>query len=237
MKRSDSTVGHNVEVSREGFRLFEVADLDALVALYGKRAEIWHPEGWPEPGPTTGRGAIRRQFQTLREGWSEHQVIVEQIEGRDDWVVARVRWQARGGESGADVELTLLRRVAVRGRADRRGPLLLGARGRAGRGGLVRHLRAGSRSRRSSSPSTVADRGHLRVQEGPVDRQLARCRRRSPCGRRPRPPCRPCAARRECVVGTKLSGQSGCGFGSPNARRQTGVDQRVGDEPAGSGGA
>ena len=106
MKRSDSTVEHNVEASREGFRLFEVADLDALVALYGKRAEIWHPEGWPEPGPTTGRGAIKRQFQALREGWSEHHVIVEEIEGREDWVVARVRWQARGGESGADVELT-----------------------------------------------------------------------------------------------------------------------------------
>jgi ketosteroid isomerase-like protein len=98
-------VGRNVEASREGFRLFEVADLDALVLLYSERAELWHPEGWPEPGPTTGRRAIKRQFATLREPWEEHKVVVEEIEGRDDWVVARVRWQARGGESGADVEL------------------------------------------------------------------------------------------------------------------------------------
>jgi ketosteroid isomerase-like protein len=102
---AQATVQRNVEISREGFRLFEIADMDALVALYGKRAEIWHPEGWPEPGPTSGRRAIRRQFEALREGWSEHHVIVEEIEGRGDWVVARVTWQARGGVSGADVEV------------------------------------------------------------------------------------------------------------------------------------
>jgi ketosteroid isomerase-like protein len=100
-----ATVRRNVEMSREGFRLFEIADLDALIALYRKDAEIWHPEGWPEPGPTTGHRAIRRQFEALREGWEEHHVIVEQIEGRDDWVVARVTWQARGGTSGAGVEV------------------------------------------------------------------------------------------------------------------------------------
>jgi ketosteroid isomerase-like protein len=104
-QRGSDAAAANVERSREGFRLFEVADLDGLVALYGKHAELFHPDGWPEPGPTVGRGAIKRQFQTLREGWTEHRVIVEQIEGRGDWVVARVRWQARGGGSGADVEV------------------------------------------------------------------------------------------------------------------------------------
>lgn len=105
-KQAAAAAQRHIEISREGFRLFEVADLDGLVALYGKHAELWHPEGWPEPGPTVGRRAIRRQFETLREGWTEHQVIVEQIEGRDDWVVARVRWHARGGGSGADVEVS-----------------------------------------------------------------------------------------------------------------------------------
>jgi ketosteroid isomerase-like protein len=100
-----AVVERNVAVSREGFRLFEVGDIDALVELYGKQAEIFHPEGWPEPGPTVGRRAVGRQFETLREGWSEHRVVVEQIEGRGDWVVARVRWQARGTESGVDVEV------------------------------------------------------------------------------------------------------------------------------------
>jgi ketosteroid isomerase-like protein len=105
-KQSGAAVRRNVELSREGFRRFEVADMDGLVALYAKYAEIWHPEGWPEPGPTVGRAGIRRQFEALREGWSEHRVIVEEIEGRDDWVVARVSWQARGGVSGADVEVS-----------------------------------------------------------------------------------------------------------------------------------
>ncbi len=105
-KSSSAEVRRNVELSLEGFRLFEVADMDGLVALYGKHSEIWHPEGWPEPGPTVGRRGARRQFEALREGWSEHRVIVEEIEGREDWVVARVRWQARGGVSGADVEVS-----------------------------------------------------------------------------------------------------------------------------------
>jgi ketosteroid isomerase-like protein len=94
-----------VEISLEGFRRFERGDIDGLVALYDRQAELWHPEGWPEPGPTVGRPAVKRQFEALREGWTEHRVIVEQIDGRGDWVVARVRWQARGGESGVDVEV------------------------------------------------------------------------------------------------------------------------------------
>ena len=44
--------------------------MDGLLELYAKHAEIWHPEGWPEPGPTVGRAGIRRQFEALREGWS-----------------------------------------------------------------------------------------------------------------------------------------------------------------------
>jgi ketosteroid isomerase-like protein len=98
-------IRRNVELSREGFRRFEAADMDGLIALYGKDAEIWHPEGWPEPGPTVGRGAIKRQFETVRQEWTDGHLIVDEIEGRGDWVVARVRWQARGGESGAHVEV------------------------------------------------------------------------------------------------------------------------------------
>jgi ketosteroid isomerase-like protein len=79
--------------------------MDGLIALYGKDAEIWHPEGWPEPGPTVGRRAIKRQFETVRQEWTDGHLIVDEIEGRGDWVVARVRWQARGGESGAHVEV------------------------------------------------------------------------------------------------------------------------------------
>jgi ketosteroid isomerase-like protein len=98
-------VQRNVERSREGFRLFEAADMDGLIALYGKDAEIRHPEGWPEPGPTVGRRAIKRQFETVRESWTDGRLIIDEIEGRGDWVVARVRWEARGGESGAGVEV------------------------------------------------------------------------------------------------------------------------------------
>jgi len=32
-------------------------------------------------------------------------VVVEEIEGRGEWVVARVLWRGRGSESGVDVEV------------------------------------------------------------------------------------------------------------------------------------
>ena len=95
----------HVETSRRGFELFETGDIDALIELYAEDAEIHHPEGWPEPGPTRGRTAVGRQFEALREGWSEHRVVVEEIEGRGEWVVARVLWRGRGSESGVDVEV------------------------------------------------------------------------------------------------------------------------------------
>jgi ketosteroid isomerase-like protein len=98
-------VARRVEVSREGFRRFEVGDIDGLVALYAADAEVWHPEGWPEPGPTIGETALKNEFSRLRTGWSDPRLIIEEIEGRDDWVVARVRWCARGSDSGAEVEM------------------------------------------------------------------------------------------------------------------------------------
>lgn len=98
-------MARRVEVSREGFRRFEVGDIDGLVALYAPDAEAWHPEGWPEPGPTIGTAALKVEFSRLRTGWSEPRLIIEEIEGRDDWVVARVRWCARGSDSGAEVEM------------------------------------------------------------------------------------------------------------------------------------
>jgi ketosteroid isomerase-like protein len=101
----DVSVARKVDVSREGFRRFEAGDIDGLVALYAPDAEVWHPEGWPESGPTRGEAALKLEFSRLRTGWSEPRLIIEEIEGRDDWVVARVRWCARGSESGAEVEM------------------------------------------------------------------------------------------------------------------------------------
>lgn len=101
----DVSVARRVEVSREGFRRFEAGDIDGLVALYGADARVCNPEGWLESGPTVGRAALKREFARLREGWSDPRLIVEEIEGRADWVVARVCWRARGRDSGAAVEM------------------------------------------------------------------------------------------------------------------------------------
>ena len=101
-----ATIERNIELSREGFRRFEAGDIDGVLELYAPDAEVQHLEGWPEPGPSRGHGTIARQFRALGEDWTEQRVVVEHIEGRGEWVVARVRWQGRGGESGAEVQLS-----------------------------------------------------------------------------------------------------------------------------------
>ena len=104
-RKTASATADNIERSREGFRLFEAGEIDALIELYSRDAVVHHPEGWPESGPSVGRSSIRRQFVALHEGWDEHRVEILEIDGRGDWVVARVKWEVRGGKSGADVTL------------------------------------------------------------------------------------------------------------------------------------
>lgn len=101
------TARKNAKLSYKGWKLFEAGDIDGLVELYAEDAKLVHLEGWPEPGPTVGRAGIRRQFERLREGWSEYEVTFEQTEGRGDWVVSRVKILGRGSESGVDVEVEL----------------------------------------------------------------------------------------------------------------------------------
>jgi ketosteroid isomerase-like protein len=106
-RRQEASGRKHMKLSLKGWKLFEVGDIDGLMELYADDAELMHPEGWPEPGPTVGRPAIERQFRRLREGWSDYVVTFEEHEGRGDWVVARVRLLGRGSESGADVEVEL----------------------------------------------------------------------------------------------------------------------------------
>jgi ketosteroid isomerase-like protein len=95
----------NVEASLRGFRLFETGQINEIGDLYSEDAEIWHPEGWPEPGPSVGRDEVISQFRTLREGWAENEVEIREIEDLGDWVVAQVTWKGRTEKTDAVFEM------------------------------------------------------------------------------------------------------------------------------------
>jgi ketosteroid isomerase-like protein len=90
----------NVDVVRRTGRLFEAGDMDGLGRLYDPEAVLWHPEGWPEPGPSRGRQAVISQFARLREAWSDTRLVEETLATHREWVIVRWRLVTKGGGSG-----------------------------------------------------------------------------------------------------------------------------------------
>ena len=60
---SDEAVG----VTRNWFETWNRGDLDAFIALYAIDAELTPPASWIESGTISGRPAIRRFFEGLRQ--------------------------------------------------------------------------------------------------------------------------------------------------------------------------
>jgi|SRR5947207_2390898 len=90
----------NVEIVRRTGRLFETGDMDTLARLYDPGAILWHPDGWPEPGPSEGREAVMAQFTRLRDAWGDTRLVEEALATHREWVVVRWRLVTEGGGSG-----------------------------------------------------------------------------------------------------------------------------------------
>jgi ketosteroid isomerase-like protein len=89
----------NVGIIVEAFRFFDIADWDSYGEFWAEEAELWPPDGWPEPGPFEGRQAIVKEWARVREDWSVSRVTVEDHTERGDRLVARFRWVAEGASS------------------------------------------------------------------------------------------------------------------------------------------
>jgi ketosteroid isomerase-like protein len=79
--------------------------MEALRELYHEDAVMYHPPGWPEPGPSYGRDAIFRQFATLRQDFRDDRLEVLERRALGDWVVLKQRWSGLGDHSGVSSEL------------------------------------------------------------------------------------------------------------------------------------
>ena len=97
----------NLEISQRFYDLWNAGDLDAARELFHEDVVMYHPEGWPEPGPSVGRDEVFRQYETLRQDWTSDRLEILERRAIGDYVVAQQRWVAQGSHSGATSEMLL----------------------------------------------------------------------------------------------------------------------------------
>lgn len=100
--------GADLDVVRRAIDAWNADDWEALEALNDPEITIRAPDGWPESGEFAGWQAVRRQFERLKESWSEEHI--EAIELRDlgaGRVLLRAHWRGHGEASGLELDLAV----------------------------------------------------------------------------------------------------------------------------------
>ena len=96
----------NVEIAKQALAAFNAADWELLETFYWPDAEALAPEGWPEAEDSQGWEAIRRQFERLKDSWSEDDYEIESAEAVGEHkVLAAGTWRIRGHGSGIEGEI------------------------------------------------------------------------------------------------------------------------------------
>jgi ketosteroid isomerase-like protein len=94
----------NVELVREAMEALLRGDRDAWFAIHDEDYEIVAIRDWPETG-VRGREAAWNFNMRIRESFEWTPIEVERIDAGADKVLGHPRYEARGVESGARVEL------------------------------------------------------------------------------------------------------------------------------------
>jgi N-acetylglutamate synthase-like GNAT family acetyltransferase len=103
----------SAEVFLEAASRLTAGDFDGFAELLTPDVTTSGVEGWPEPGPFTGRDAVVRQFRRIvadfeAQRFSDFEVVAEER----DWSVLEYRWHVRGVGSQAETHFDFA--VAVR---------------------------------------------------------------------------------------------------------------------------
>ena len=107
--------GSDIEaVIRRGIEAWNADDWDGLEAASAPDVVVVAPEGWPEAGEFVGWPSARRQFERLKDSWSQERVEVIGIESAGDWGLAHVHWIGKGKGSGIDFDFDTWMAVLVR---------------------------------------------------------------------------------------------------------------------------
>ena len=99
----------NVEIVRAAYAAWNAPDMDSFKDLYDPDAIVVRGlEGWPEPAPIVGRGAVMRLFEGLREAWDEDTLESTSLIDAGDRVVARQTWHAVGRGPDLNMDMTVV---------------------------------------------------------------------------------------------------------------------------------
>jgi ketosteroid isomerase-like protein len=96
----------NVEIAKQALVAFNAGDWERAESFYWPDAEAKAPEGWPEAEDSQGWPAIRRQFERLKDSWSEDHYELRSAEAVDGSRVFQYGiWRIRGHGSGIEGEI------------------------------------------------------------------------------------------------------------------------------------
>ncbi len=96
----------NVEIVRRVYDAWNRGDAEAWIEAFDVDAVVITDPSWMEPGPFEGRAAIREWYEGLRESWEgRDEIVVTELIGVGDRVVARINWEVRGRSSGIETVL------------------------------------------------------------------------------------------------------------------------------------
>ncbi len=94
------------EMAFDAATAFEAGDWARLESFYAADAVMTPLEGWPEPGPFTGRAEIVNEYKRLLDSFEISSLKVEAYGERGDWLVSRYRWAVKGSGSGVPQEVS-----------------------------------------------------------------------------------------------------------------------------------
>jgi hypothetical protein len=80
---------------------------EAIERFWHPDAVLFHPQGWPEPGPSIVRDAAAEQFERVREDFDVDRLEILELRDIDGVVVVRVLWIVRGRTSGVDASIEM----------------------------------------------------------------------------------------------------------------------------------
>jgi ketosteroid isomerase-like protein len=96
----------HVEIAKQALEAFNAADWERLEPFFWPDGEALAPEGWPEAEDSQGWEAIQRQFERLKDSWSEDNYELESVDAvGEDMVLSAGTWRIRGHGSGIEGEI------------------------------------------------------------------------------------------------------------------------------------
>lgn len=105
----------NIDLLLAGYEAWNRADRDAWLELLDPEIEIETSGVFPDLAPGYhGRKRAAKFWSQMLEPWEEFHIEVERIEEEGDIVAAGIRFRARGGDSGVEVDMRFGNGIRVR---------------------------------------------------------------------------------------------------------------------------